>query len=220
MVIYETINKINGKRYIGKDKNNDPNYIGSGRVLQKAIKKYGKENFIKNILEYCSTEKELNEREVYWIEITNAQKSSVYYNIAPGGNGGDNITHNPDKQKFIDKMICINRSPRKNTKHTESTKQNQKIAATGRYTLAWFRERYGVENGLIKYKERNTFLKLRTQNAVDANPEKFLQLLNDVTYNTKQIAEYFNVSFSIIYRKLDQWYGCKSLKEYRSKLFT
>ena len=49
MVVYETINKINGKRYIGKDKHNDLNYLGSGRILQKAIKKYGKDKILNEV---------------------------------------------------------------------------------------------------------------------------------------------------------------------------
>jgi len=39
MIVYKTINKINGKLYIGQDVNNDPNYFGSGILLNKAIKK-------------------------------------------------------------------------------------------------------------------------------------------------------------------------------------
>ena len=50
MVIYEIKNLINGKKYIGKDSKNNPNYLGSGKYLKLAIKKYGKHNFIKEIL--------------------------------------------------------------------------------------------------------------------------------------------------------------------------
>ena len=45
--IYKTTNTVNGKIYIGKEKHNDNNYIGSGRILNNAVKKYGKEVFVK-----------------------------------------------------------------------------------------------------------------------------------------------------------------------------
>jgi len=86
MIIYETTNLITGDFYIGKDKNNNPNYFGSGLHLKRAIKKYGKENFKKEILEVCQTYEELNKREKYWINKRNAIKEG--YNIAEGGDGG------------------------------------------------------------------------------------------------------------------------------------
>jgi len=46
--VYLTVNKINGKCYIGShhsDKEND-NYFGSGILIKKALKKYRKKNFI------------------------------------------------------------------------------------------------------------------------------------------------------------------------------
>ena len=42
MVIYKTTNLINGKIYIGKNKGNNNWYLGSGKLLIYAIKKYGK----------------------------------------------------------------------------------------------------------------------------------------------------------------------------------
>lgn len=50
--IYITTNLLNGKKYIGKrhclcEISND-NYLGSGKVLKNAIRKYGKNNFAKN----------------------------------------------------------------------------------------------------------------------------------------------------------------------------
>ena len=87
MIIYKTVNVLNGKFYIGQDSNNNPEYLGSGTLLKRAIEKYGKENFIKEIVEVCSTKTELNEREKYWIKETKAQE--IGYNIAEGGNGGN-----------------------------------------------------------------------------------------------------------------------------------
>lgn len=85
MIIYKTTNIINGKFYIGQDYHNNPKYLGSGNLLKAAIKKYGKENFVKEIIEVCSSKEELNEREIYWIKETKAQEYG--YNIADGGFG-------------------------------------------------------------------------------------------------------------------------------------
>jgi group I intron endonuclease len=85
MIIYKTTNLINGKIYIGQDLYNNPAYIGSGVLLKKAIKKYGKENFRKDILEYCNSREHLNEREIYWIDIFNSRDLKIGYNISLGG---------------------------------------------------------------------------------------------------------------------------------------
>jgi group I intron endonuclease len=89
MYIYKIINKINGKWYIGKQVNENPHYLGSGRALKNAITKYGKECFEKIILEYCDSKELLNEREKYWISITDAVNDLESYNLAQGGEGGD-----------------------------------------------------------------------------------------------------------------------------------
>lgn len=86
MIVYKTTNKLNGKIYIGKDAKNDPNYLGSGILLKQAMKKYGRANFEKEILEYC-TPANIDEREKYWIEFTQAKQRG--YNLADGGQGGD-----------------------------------------------------------------------------------------------------------------------------------
>ena len=88
MIIYKTVNLINKHYYIGKDQQNNPTYLGSGLILAKAIKKYGKENFIKEILEECDNPDILAEREKYWIAHYNAVNDPNSYNIAKGGHGG------------------------------------------------------------------------------------------------------------------------------------
>lgn len=88
MIIYKTTNTVNNKIYIGQDFNNNPNYLGSGLALNNAMQKYGKEHFIKEIIEHCTTKDELNEREKYWIAHYNSTDKTIGYNISTGGQGG------------------------------------------------------------------------------------------------------------------------------------
>lgn len=89
MQVYRTVNLLNKKWYIGKDETDRNYYLGSGKALTNAIRKYGKENFKKEVLEECQSRDELNKKEEYWIDITNAQKDPMSYNIGAGGIGGD-----------------------------------------------------------------------------------------------------------------------------------
>jgi hypothetical protein len=104
MIIYKTTNLINGKYYVGKDQKNNPEYLGSGMLLTKAIKKYGKENFKKEILEECFNKEELATRERYWIEKLDARNKKIAYNIGEGGDGGDNFSGHPDLDKIKKKI--------------------------------------------------------------------------------------------------------------------
>lgn len=112
MIIYKTTNLINGKFYVGKDERNKPSYLGSGIKLNRAIRKYGRENFVKEVIEVCSTKEELNEREKYWIKETKAQE--LGYNIADGGWGGNTISEE-NKERILNGF--------KGGKHTPETRE-------------------------------------------------------------------------------------------------
>jgi len=81
MVIYKTTNLVNGKQYIGRDGRNNPNYLGSGAIIKKAIQRYGKENFKKEIIEECSSFTQMVEREEYWLNYYDAGNNPNFYNI-------------------------------------------------------------------------------------------------------------------------------------------
>lgn len=102
MIIYKTTNLVNGKIYVGKDIRNLNCYLGSGKLLKLAIKKYGKDNFVKELLETCDSLIELEEREKYWIKKLNSIKNG--YNLTEGGSGGDTFTNNPNKEIIRDKL--------------------------------------------------------------------------------------------------------------------
>ena len=94
--IYLTINKINHKTYVGqkklKNKNWDKdNYLGSGKYLKRAIKKYGKENFEKFLIQFCYSKEELDKQEIFWIA-EYRKRGLAQYNIANGGCGTKGIS--------------------------------------------------------------------------------------------------------------------------------
>ena len=103
MIIYCTTNLTDGMMYLGKDKYNNPDYLGSGTNLKRAIKKCGRENFHKRIIEHCDNIEELNFAEKDWVKVCNAQLSKKFYNIARGGDGGDTLSKHPNKKAIYEK---------------------------------------------------------------------------------------------------------------------
>lgn len=118
MVIYKTTNLINGKIYIGQDTKNDPRYLGSGKIIKRAIKKYGYENFKKEIIEVCYNQNELDIREKYWINNLKTTDENIGYNISFGGQTGW----------------------MRGLKHSEETKKNYSLNRKGKLT--------GYKNGM------------------------------------------------------------------------
>ena len=81
--VYLTTNLINNIKYIGMHKSeyHDKRYLGSGKLLMLAIKKYGVQNFKNEILHWCKTLDELCNKELETILEHNAHVSNDYYNI-------------------------------------------------------------------------------------------------------------------------------------------
>jgi group I intron endonuclease len=103
MYIYKTTNITNGKIYIGlskKDKEENPEYLGSGKLLVKEISKIGRKNFKKEILFECQDKELLLQKEIEFIEKYNPTDRSIGYNISTGGEWGDNWTNNPRKEEI------------------------------------------------------------------------------------------------------------------------
>lgn len=87
--IYKITNQIDGKFYIGSHKTKDLNdvYMGSGKYLIHTQKKYGIENFKKEILFVFETAEEMYAKEA---EIVNEDflATENTYNLKIGGFGG------------------------------------------------------------------------------------------------------------------------------------
>ena len=116
--IYKTTNLLSGKYYIGMHStdNLEDGYLGSGNLISRAIKKHGKENFIREILEFCSSREELKQRESEIVTLSEIAKKECM-NLVVGGQGGfislggtkkgRSITDNILREKYGDNFRYI-----------------------------------------------------------------------------------------------------------------
>lgn len=107
-IIYEAVNKINHKKYVGKTikslterkiqhKSRSKKY---NTYFYKAIRKYGFQNFHWNIL--CETTIELlNNEEIKFIKLFKTYDPKFGYNLTKGGDGSHGWTHTPEARKKI-----------------------------------------------------------------------------------------------------------------------
>lgn len=87
--IYKTTCIITSRWYVGMHSTStlDDGYMGSGTILRRSIRKHGKENHVKEILEFCESREELITREK---EIVSKELISdgLCINLKEGGCGG------------------------------------------------------------------------------------------------------------------------------------
>lgn len=138
MVIYQITNIVTSDFYIGKTKNPKERfykhkYLASNNksktYLHRAMRKYGVKNFVFNILEEVQQEKELDYREIFWIE-----KLSPKYNMTKGGDGGDTSSSPNYKLSILkrDQSGEKNGMFGKKRQHSEKTKKLLSIKGKGK----------------------------------------------------------------------------------------
>ena len=148
-IIYKITNILSNKFYIGKHQtsNINDNYFGSGKLLRRAIKKHGKENFQKQILFIFDTEDEMNakERELVTAEFCLREDT---YNLCVGGQGGFSYINQNRLQVNESQKAAARKNIYKN--HTflnTPAMYQQKVDTLNKGRAAWF-EKY--PNGTFK----------------------------------------------------------------------
>lgn len=107
--IYQIVNIVNGKFYIGSSKNIEYRWkiehtkqlekgTHANIILQRAWVKYGANSFILEIIELID-ESRLLEREQHYLDVLHPD-----YNIGRNASGGDNLTDHPNRQDIIDRI--------------------------------------------------------------------------------------------------------------------
>lgn len=138
--VYITTNVISGKIYVGKKKSShkDRNsYLGSGTMFKKALNKYGKDNFKREILVWADTQKEIDYWEIFYISLFSATNREVGYNIAPGGGGNTNPVSEETKRKLSEINKGKKQSPETIEKRVQTIKAlNRKLSLELRQKLS------------------------------------------------------------------------------------
>lgn len=198
--IYITTNLINGKKYIGKKlfiKGRWNTYLGSGTYLKKAIKKYGKDNFVKEIVAIAYSKEELDKLEIEFINIHNAVESKDYYNITYGGDLGFTGLQHSDETKTKMSIRQKGENHPSYGKHpTEETRNKLRIAGTNRtqseITRQKISEAQNGEKGNMYGKHHSEETKIKMSKAHN-NPRSYevLEMMskNNIKLNDEQVKE-------------------------------
>lgn len=83
MTIFKVENQVDGKVYVGYSVNDNPNNLGSGKYIKRAVKDFGTRSFTKDILEKFKPEESLGhimERLEFWIKKFKADNPKYGYN--------------------------------------------------------------------------------------------------------------------------------------------
>jgi len=178
-VIYK-ITSPSGKCYIGRaedfynrmrtHKCESSNQYNGG--VYAAIRKYGWESMTFEIIDIALNRAEAIEKELKWILFFDSYKNG--YNRTLKTEGGGCPIDPSDTEAYAEyiKRQSDNQrgkpAPNKGIPMSEEAKQKMKEKAKGRFSLEWFIERHGEDEGKVMYQARVSKLESRTDHVRDS----------------------------------------------------
>ena len=163
-IIYK-LTSPSGKVYIGRTHNFQDRMAQhkyeaktnrKGFTLYKAIRKYGWDNFTKEIIATAPTQETAQILEEALIKQFNSVKKG--YNDTYVGSGGNVFEQYPEKLEQFRKKMSQATAGEKNgmygKKQSDEAKEKQRQKAKGRFSLQWYIDRNGQDEGTKLYHER------------------------------------------------------------------
>lgn len=134
-LIYLITCLVNGKKYVGVTtrslKERLREHRNGNQCIDRAIRKYGWENFTVEVLEECNSKQELDERERFWI-IELDCKVPNGYNVADGGEGSAGWHQTPEACARIAAANSGENHPMFGKHHTPESKALIRASSKGR----------------------------------------------------------------------------------------
>ena len=218
--VYITTNLLDGKKYIGvvatKNHKKRADYLGSGILLKRAIKKYGRDNFKKEIIKEFVTDKEAREYEKMLINKLCAKERKDYYNLCDGGYGGGVKGHIVSKKarKKISKKLTGKKRPKEVVEKIRKSltgykwskesvearlkgiKEYYKNADIKKLRKIWKKISEAKKGSKLKKETKEKLSKINSKHSDDVVLEIHKMILEGFKY--KEISKKFNISLAQI----------------------
>ena len=233
--VYLTTNLITDKQYVGEhgtDNIDNDKYLGSGRILNIAIKKYGRNSFKIDILQFFNSKKEAFDAQEKFIKLFNTLSPNGYNIDIKGGSRPTNSPNEETKEKIgkankdhkhTDEAKRKFSEARKGKKFSEIHKSNLSKALIGHKVSSETKEKIGKANtGKIKSQETidkavNSFNKNKKNHKKPEKPfDKFFRLFGkekaEIMY-----AEYCKTKSDAVKGEKNGMFGKKQSEESKEK---
>jgi hypothetical protein len=199
-LIYKITNQVNQRFYIGKHEtcNIEDGYMGSGLAIKAAIKKYGQDNFRKEVLCIFDSIEQMNDKEKELLP-EETLMDPLCYNIAIGGQGG-NLGASVNK-KIGETMSRILSGVAKTQKHKNAIKKSKQSYKPTECTISNIRQ-----TAILNYQKMSVEEKSKKYgHSGGSNGSAKPVILNGKHYATrKECCQVLNISKSKLYRLLGE----------------